>query len=73
MPDPNVPMCEKLSQYSTEIRAIREFMDWLEVEKDLGLETFTRTEDLIMEFYEIDQNELEKERRQLLNNLRARQ
>jgi hypothetical protein len=64
------PECEKLSAARPKSQVIGEFLEWLASEKEIHLDQSVRLEDLLAEFFGIDQNKLEKERRMMLDNLR---
>lgn len=55
------PECEKLAAIHDERRAITEFIEW--AGHRIGSE---RLDELIMEFYDIDPDKLETERREML-------
>lgn len=59
------PQCDKLAAVSDERRAIVEFVEW--AGPRIGRE---RTDDLVMEFFGIDADALETERRTMLEALR---
>ncbi len=73
------PECEKLSAVTSKSRAIGEFLDWLEGEKQLVLAQWNNEngrlygsrhnqEALLAEFFDIDLKEVEKERRAMLED-----
>ncbi|MCC3292375.1 hypothetical protein [Arthrobacter sp. zg-Y1110] len=81
---PQYPMSEKLAQAAEESQRIGEFLDWLE-SKGMQIAEFVRYpgyseprlepvsrgfEHLLAEYFEIDLNEVDKERRQILASLR---
>jgi hypothetical protein len=81
MPHPDYPEHAKLANIQPKSQAIGEFLDWLEQEKNLTLckpipkgeegggqfwPTYIPVRDLLAEFFEIDQNVLEREKRAML-------
>lgn len=72
------PHCEKLAGVSEEVRAINEFMEFLqskglnicELRGDHYHPLYDRENDLAYEMYGIDSNELEKERSRILDDIR---
>jgi len=85
---PATPECEKLHAVKDKSQAIGEFLDWLKNEKhyfiaervvdfihedsDL-MPVWTSIEELLAEYFEIDLNKVEQEKRQLLNHIRKEQ
>lgn len=77
------PECEKMSQVRPQSQAIGEFLEWLRYEKGWVLATvpeeyeFTLVEasysieGLLAEFFGIDLDKVETERRQMLDEIRA--
>jgi hypothetical protein len=70
------PQSEKLAQIREERVAINEFIEWLNNEKSISLvNEGTRSgihqsvDRLVMEFYGIDEKELERERREMLDEV----
>lgn len=82
------PEHDKLSAIADQSQAIGEFMEWLKdgarpqqprlflahyVEgEECPVPLHTPTEDLLAEYFEIDQSKLEQEKRAMLDSLRAR-
>lgn len=78
------PECDKLAAVSEESQKIGAFLDWLRNEKgyviceenkdcDSGQELapiFSNIESLLAEYFDINLNRVEKERREILANLR---
>lgn len=79
------PECEKMHKVAKETAAIGEFLEWLSENKKLTLceyiegydDTYDRyipyhyqIEELLAEFFKIDLNKVEKERRQILEDIR---
>lgn len=65
----NYPQCEKLNEVLDQAMAIRNFLKFIQEQGhdvDLG---YTDQEDLILDFFEIDAGELERERQHMLENL----
>lgn len=74
MAHPDYPQSEKLASIQDERVAIIEFLEWLEDDKsaDIYIPGPIRTQDsLIMEFFGIDEKELENERRAMLASPRG--
>ncbi len=81
------PECEKMSAVKDKSQAIGEFLEWLGSEKEVFLakweldeyedEYITRflysAEKLLAEFFNIDLNKVEQERRQILSELKENQ
>jgi hypothetical protein len=79
------PEHDKLSAVKDKSQAIGEFLEWLDYEKNYSVcsltegrngdgeysPIFTSTEKLLAEFFNIDLNKLEQEKRKMLNELRA--
>jgi hypothetical protein len=74
------PECERYAKISSQWGAIREFFDFLIYEKDIHLGTadpddegefffFSLGDDFLYEFFNIDPNKLETERRLMLKRL----
>jgi hypothetical protein len=70
------PQSEKLAEINEERVAINEFIEWLNNEKSISLvNEGTRSgihqgvDSLVMEFYGIDEKELERERRKMLDEV----
>ena len=83
MPRPKAnkyPECAKLGAVHDQLQIIRGFMEWLSSEKRLGLAGYDEydrlqwatknTDQLLMEFYDIDPKKLEEERRAMLEECR---
>lgn len=77
---PKYPECEKLSAVSVQRTSLDDFLGWLLAEKGIHLGAYPEgrmrmvpasynKERLIMEFLEIDMDEIERERRQLLASM----
>jgi hypothetical protein len=79
------PECERMQIVAPESRAIGEFIDWLNYEKHIILATRSDEEDtgdiqmvhysmekLLAEYYDIDLNKVEKERQQMLEEIRQK-
>jgi molybdopterin converting factor small subunit len=74
------PQCSKLSDHDAERTAIMQFLEWLEEEKIVlarwnreidDLDYLGRSKDaLVMEYFGVDVDELERERRAILQKLR---
>lgn len=62
------PECEKLSAIHDERRAITEFIEW--AGNRLANTSATEVDELVMEFYDIDPDKLETERRAMLEEAR---
>lgn len=74
------PESDKVLAVQKQSQACGEFLDWLKQEKLLMLcedingewmPTFKSTEKLLQEFFDIDPDKLEKERRAMLDELRG--
>jgi hypothetical protein len=79
------PEHDKLSAVKDKSQTIGEFLEWLDYEKNYSVcsltegrngggeysPIFTSTEKLLAEFFNIDLNKLEKEKRKMLDELRA--
>ena len=74
------PESDKVAAVSKESQACGEFLDWLKQEKKLELcereggewlPTFCPTQRLLEEFFGIDPNKLEAERRAMLDEMRG--
>lgn len=79
-PEKRYPECEKLQKVSSQSNTIGEFLEWLSYEKNLSLCELDEERDyyhlyhyqieqLLAEFFEIDLNKVEQERRQILEDL----
>ena len=79
---------EKLAAVREQSQAIGEFLDWLQHEKEVNLLRFNKDgeiddpeylplrmsiEELLAEYFHIDLKKVEQERRQLLDQLQAKQ
>lgn len=78
---PETPECQRLSDVQTESNIIGEFLDWLTYDKQYEIcERYATTEaylpvhettnKLLAEYFEINLDKVEKERRELLEWLR---
>ena len=77
------PEHEKLGKIKDQSQAIGEFLEWLRVEKEYRIciydpadydhyfPVFTSTNDLLAEYFDIDQNKLESEKREMLDFIRC--
>ncbi|MDA4132203.1 MAG: hypothetical protein OK454_03645 [Thaumarchaeota archaeon] len=76
-------MCERLASVKEESQKLGEFIEWVRNERTPHLvlcqeiqgeyaPAGVRTEDLLAEYFDIDLQELEKERRSMLEELRER-
>jgi hypothetical protein len=75
------PECDKLLKVRDRSQAIGEFMEWLKAEKGVELAHYPETkpdelwpwhqpmEKLLAEFFDIDLNKVEQERRSMLDKL----
>ena len=72
------PECEKLKEVSDKSQVVGEFLDWLSCNKEVCLakwegerlsEFYYSPENLLAEFFEIDLNKVEEERREILKSL----
>ena len=80
MTTPNYPEHDKLTLCKDQSQIIGEFLDWLTYEKSIHLAKWNRynemvpdhtnTQELLAEFFEIDLNVLEQEKRTMLDELR---
>lgn len=76
------PECEKMAVVKDKSQAIGEFLEWLECEKNWEIceygssdrlsPVILSTEQLLAEFFDIDLDKIEKERRQMLYELRRK-
>ena len=75
---------DKIKKVQDKTQAICEFMDWISSEKGLVLAqypensdflhpSFSKKEDLVAEFYDIDLKKAEKERQGVLDHIRRTQ
>ena len=78
--DAKMPECNRALSIHDKSQAIGEFIDWLEEEKKIHLceeagvglaFTFERTEDLLAEFFGINLAKMEREKRDMLKELRT--
>ena len=79
------PEHEKLQKIKDQSQAIGEFLEWLRYTKDYRIciydpndydhyiPVFTSTNDLLAEYFDIDQNKLESEKQEILEELRKQQ
>lgn len=79
------PECEKMSKVRPQSQAIGEFLEWLQYEKGWSLATVPEyydhtlvevsfsIESLLAEYFGIDLDKVETERRQMLDRIRAAQ
>jgi len=77
---PKYPECEKLAAVHEKSQAIGAFLEWLET-KDISLMTRDHNDDccsprmsieeMLAEFFEIDLNKVEEERRAILEDIEA--
>lgn len=73
------PECKKMAAVKNESQAIGSFLDWLEgedlficnLEKEEYRPIHTTIEKLLAEYFEIDLDKVEEERRQILDELRS--
>jgi len=75
------PEHEKLKKISDKSQAIGEFVDWLRYEKNIQLAQWRNgtdmmparalIRDLLAEFFDIDQDKIEEEKRAMLDEIRA--
>lgn len=79
---PKTPELDKISEIQETSQKIGEFIDWLkeqgivfaiEGQKEDLVPFYRNTESLLYEFFEIDGNKVEKERRQILKYLKKSQ
>lgn len=83
----NHPECDKLLAVKDKSQPIGEFLDWLRNEKGIEFcrwmeaediepegyyPDYTRTEELLAEYFEVDLKKVEEERRAMLDDLRER-
>jgi hypothetical protein len=79
------PECEKMAAVKDKSQIIGEFLEWLTHERLIRVELCVRndihdnlipcypsTEELLAEFFDIDLNKIEKEKRQMLDELRRK-
>lgn len=79
------PECEKMMAVKDKSQVIGEFLEWLQYERSITVELCVRndihdklfpfnfsTEKLLAEFFNIDLNKVEKEKRQILDELRRK-
>jgi len=75
------PECEKVANVKDKSQAIGEFLEWLRIEKgiimcerrgesDSLVPSFLRNEQLLADFFDIDLDLVEKEKRAMLEELR---
>jgi hypothetical protein len=79
--EPACPECEKMQKVKDRSQAIGEFLEWLQEEKALQLCEWDGlykmmpvdipTEKLLAEFFDIDLNKVEQEKRAILDYMRA--
>lgn len=82
--DTGYPACEKLAEVAPKSQAIGEFIDWLEDTHGIVLATRDqetdelyeiskrpRLEPLLAEYFGVDMTQVEMERRQMIESLRA--
>ncbi len=74
--------CEKMAAVKGQSQVIGEFIEWLRLEKDLEIcewnggdyfRVSSSTEELLGEFFDIDLEKVEKEKRQMLDELRRKE
>lgn len=84
MSKPNYPECEKLAKVRDKSQAIGGFLSWLREEKEYSICFFKNKKDgweeylpvrhsieqLLAEYFEIDLGKAEKERQQMIEDLR---
>ena len=63
------PECDKLQAVEREHRAIREFLESMQVTYDIYIGTEASIEHMVMAFFKIDSAKLEEERRALVESL----
>jgi hypothetical protein len=82
----NYPECEKMSKVKKQSQLVGEFLDWLVNEREIVLSEYhegegrndeevlmpisVKIEKLLAEFFEIDLNKVEQERRQMIEEIR---
>jgi len=75
------PECEKMSAIRDKSQVIGEFIEWMKQERGLTIcscsacgnyyvPTATTIEQLLLKFFDIDQDKVETERRSMLNSMR---
>ncbi len=68
------PECEKLAEVAPQSQIIGEFLEWLSVTKEISFVDrrirYDTTESLLAEFFDIDMEKVEKERSQMIADLR---
>lgn len=80
------PECDKLAAVELQSRTIRDFLAWLRRTKEVSLcnlvdgedemeyePIYIGTEQLLAEYFHVNLNKVEKERRQMLDELRRKQ
>ena len=84
---PQYPECEKLAGVSPQSNVVGEFLDWLSHKKEYTICGFyseepdegeyhpidLNIEQLLAEFFEVDLNKVEEERRQILDDIRKKE
>lgn len=79
---PKTPECDRLVSVADESHKLGEFLDWLEQRKRLSLARWSRSDDqlvpdytpkeqLLAEYYGIDLDKVDAERRALLKHVRS--
>lgn len=79
------PECDKMTAVKDQSQTIRGFLEWLEYVKEVSLchliegedemeycPIYVDTERLLAEFFDIDLNKVEKEKRDMLDQLRGK-
>jgi hypothetical protein len=77
--DGNYPECEKLAEASKKSSALQDFIEWLEHEKGVKLfryqgnrkTHFSLNEEIFADYFKIDLDKVENERRAILDTLRS--
>jgi hypothetical protein len=81
MKEPKIPEHKKLKKISGRSQVIGEFIDWLKYEKSVVLASWDKDRyylenrsitDFLAEFFEIDQNKIEAEKREMLDYIRKK-
>jgi len=71
MGDIQTPECDKLHAIADKSQVVGEFIEW--VREKHGVHMPKSIDDLLADFFEIDQNKVEQEKRAILESLRKRQ
>ncbi len=72
MEEKKYPECEKLSINRPQIVFLKDFFEWLREQDGVDIDCPMSDELLIRKFFDIDEDKLEKERREIIDSFSAK-